>query len=56
MLEIHHGREQLSEGDADADFFHGRFHLGGADVAAVAGDVAVVCEGVDDGAGTADVA
>ena len=56
MLEVRDGCEQLSKGDADADFFHGGFHLGGADVAAVAGDVAVVCEGVDDGAGTADVA
>ena len=30
-------------------------HLAGANVAAAAGDVTVVCEGVDYGGGTADV-
>ena len=56
VLEVRGGGEDLADGDADAEFFHGGSQLGGADVAAVAGDVAVVREGVDDGAGTADVA
>lgn len=55
VFEVDGGGEELAEGDADAEVFHGGFHFGGADVAAVARDVAVVGEGVDDGAGTADV-
>lgn len=55
MFEVRDGCEELAESDADAEFFHGGFHLGGAHVAAVAGDVAVIGEGVDDGAGAADV-
>ena len=45
----------MAQGEADADVLHGGFHLGGAHVAAVAGEVAVVGEGVDDGAGPAEV-
>lgn len=55
MFEIYGGCEDLADGDADAEFFQGGSHLRGAHIATVAGDVAVVGEGVDDGAGTADV-
>lgn len=55
VFEVSGRGEELAQGDADAEVFHGGFHLGGAHVAAVAGDVAVVGEGVDYGAGAADV-
>lgn len=55
VLEVDDVGEEVAEGEADAEFLHGGFELRGADVAAVAGDVAVVGEGVDDGARSADV-
>ena len=47
--------EGLAQGDADAHVGHGCSEFIGTNVAAIAGDVAVVGEGVDDGAGTAEV-
>ncbi len=55
VLEVGGRGEELADGDADAEDGHGGFELRGEDVAAVAGDVAVVGEGVDDGAGTTEV-
>lgn len=55
VLEVRGGCEDLAHCDADADFGHGGAHFRCLDVAAVAGDVAMVGEGIDDGAGAADV-
>lgn len=55
VLEVGDRGEELAEGEADAEDGHGGSQVRGLDVAAGAGDVAVVGEAVEDGAGTAEV-
>ncbi len=47
--------EGFADGEAEAEVLHGGVEVCGVDVAAVAGDEAVVGEGVDDGAGASEV-
>lgn len=47
--------EGFADGEAEAEVLHGGVEVSWVDVAAVAGDEAVVGEGVDDGAGASEV-